>query len=98
MNFFSEIGQDLHHSFRMFLRRPSFTVVAIITLALGIGANAAIFSVVNAVLVRPLNVRDADRLVRLAFRNPRMPLAATAATLPQFNVLRESTDTFEDLS
>src|SRR5262249_775237 len=59
------IFQDLRYGWRMLLRNKGVTAIAIITLALGIGANTAIFSVINAVLLRPLPFASADRLVAI---------------------------------
>jgi len=90
--------QDVRYGLRMLVKKPTFTIVAVLTLALGVGANTAIFSIVNAVLLRSLPFRDPDRLVRIYFNNPGVGLRGVRFSVPEFNDLRTQTNVFEDVS
>jgi predicted permease len=90
--------QDVRYGLRMLVRKPTFTIVAVLTLALGVGANTAIFSIVNAVLLRSLPFPEPDRLVRIYFNNPGVGLRGVRFSVPELDDLRTQTDVFEDVS
>ena len=89
------LASDLRHAVRLLLRNPGFTFVAVAALALGIGANTAIFSVVNAVLLRPLPYSEPDRLLRLHRSYPSG--VGTSISIPKFMAWKDA-DAFEAMA
>jgi putative ABC transport system permease protein len=94
----SELSSDLRYAFRLIRKTPGFSAVAILTLALGIGANTAIFSVVDAVLLRPLPFADGDRLVMLFHSYPKMDLDLASVSPPGFVDYRDHTRSFAGMA
>src|SRR4029078_11899651 len=92
------ILQDLRHVARLLLRSPGFSVVAIAALAIGIGANTAIFSVVNTLLVQRLRYRDADRLATVWEHNIPRDRKNNVVAPANFLHWRDMNQTFEDLA
>src|SRR5579872_785507 len=88
--------QEIRHAIRAFLKRPAFTLIVLLTLALGIGANATIFTLVNAFLIRPLPYRDSGRLVSIADVQP--PETLTPASFPEFDDWRSNNTVFQSVT
>ena len=88
--------KDILHSVRMFRRSPGFTIAAIAALALGIGANTAIFSVVNAVLLKPLTYPDPDRIVQFLLTSPQG--SGPGASVTKFNIWKQQTQVFQEVA
>lgn len=87
--------QDLRYSLRMLWKRPGFTLVVMLTLAVGIGTNTAIFSVVNAVLLRPLPYHEPGRLVRVYTEFPTMNLRKFWMSPPEFLDIQREAQSWE---
>jgi putative ABC transport system permease protein len=98
VNFIEDFAQDLRYGLRILAKSPVFTAVAVLTLALGIGANTAIFSVVNALLLRPLPLRDAKRLVMLWESNPKLGSHQNVTSRANFRGWREQNTVFESMA
>jgi putative ABC transport system permease protein len=90
--------QDLRYGARMLLKKPGFTLIAVLTLALGIGANTAIFSVVNAVLLRPLAYSESERLMQMFLNNPETASGRSGYGNADFQALRERNQSFEKIA
>ena len=90
--------KDIRFGVRSLLKRPGFTAIAIITLALGIGANTAIFSVVNALLLRPLPFKEPARLVQVWEANFKRGRNTMEVSYPNFADWRDQNQVFEQIA
>jgi predicted permease len=92
------LRQDLHFTFRMLRRDAGFTVVAVLILALGIGANIAVFSVVNTILLRPLPFRDPQQLVRIVEKDPKAGESSKTYTADATQDFQQQNHSFQSVS
>jgi putative ABC transport system permease protein len=97
-NVFGDLWQDLRYGVRVLRKKPGFALVAIVALALGIGANTAIFSVVNTVLLSPLPYREPGRLVWLYETNPTSDIKDEPVSLPNYNDWKNQSQSFEGMA
>src|SRR5688572_13112567 len=92
--FLEEMRQDARHAARILIQHPSFTAAAVLSLALGIGANTAIFSVIDAALLNPLPYAEPDRLIAIHGTSPKS--RKNSVSYPNFLDMRARTRTFEE--
>src|SRR5689334_3783434 len=94
----STVVFDLRHSLRTLLKSPSFTVAAVLSLMIGIGATAAVFSIANALLLRPLPYKDPDRLVILWNRSPGLGITQDWFSTAQYFDIKNGHSGFEQVA
>src|SRR5262245_18538586 len=90
--------QDVRYGWRMLLKKPGFTIVAALALALGIGANSAIFSIINAILLKPLPFDNLDRIVALWEKVPSQGVERNEASVANYLDWRVQSNSFENLA
>jgi len=96
MSSFAALGADLRFTGRLLRKNPGFSLIAIVSMALGIGASSSIFSLVYAVLLDPYPYKDADRIIAPAFSNKRGPAGRMFYTVPDFLDIQSNSKTIED--
>src|SRR5689334_23961539 len=89
---------DVRYAVRNLLRRPGFTIIAVVTLALGIGANTVIFSAINALLLKPLPFPELERVVAVWDKLPSRGVLHNEVTVANYLDLRSQTQSFEQLA
>src|SRR5215475_11428039 len=93
-NMIADLWQDLRYGARMLMKRPGFTLIAVVTLALGVGANTAIFSVVNAVLLKPLPYPESEQLMMVYGEFPALKTDQMRLSLPEYVDFQQRTRSF----
>src|SRR6201997_4693865 len=93
-----DLRRDISYGIRTFLKNPGFTIAAMLSLLIGIGANTTIFSVTSALLLRPLPYRDADRLVILWNRSPGLNITEDWFSTAQYFDIKNGHHGFEQLA
>ncbi len=91
-----DFSNQLKHVLRRLMRSPMFTVVTLVTLAIGIGANTAVFSVINGVLLKPLPYPDPEKLVGVWQKAPDLGIQEFNASASDYFTFREENRTFQD--
>jgi putative ABC transport system permease protein len=91
----SSLWSDIRYAFRMMKRTPLFTAAVVLTVAIAIAANATIFTVVNAVLIRALPFSQPERILQVAEKNDKLNLPTFAASVLNFLSWREQQQSFE---
>jgi predicted permease len=89
--------QDVRYCLRAFMKSPGFSAIAVLTLTLGIGANTAIFSVINAAFFAPYGVKQPERLVRLWGQDPKRNILQLAFSVPKYELIRDQQTSFEQV-
>jgi putative ABC transport system permease protein len=98
VRWWGELGSDLHHGWRLLCKNPAFTAVAVLTLALGVGANTAIFSIVNAVLLRSLPFPHPERLVKIVASNRGVGARDIGLSVLELDDLRTRAGVFDQVT
>src|SRR5579863_4258797 len=94
----NQLWQDIKYGVRMLLNKPGFTAAAVLVLALGIGANSAVFSLINAFLLKPLHVQKPEELAGLFSRDTKHPGSYRAFSYPNYVDIRDRNQAFSNLA